>query len=183
MRIELYAKKRTKLPCSICGKGFHPKDTLTKSSGGVMFLCEEYLCSSTTIQGWSTALSTGLRWKRSSGAWEKGPLVFLLSRCSPFGLDCCPRIRGGRPFNVSWNAIRAVAEAADTYGIALEDYRGVRFIGTDEVSRKHGHTYHTNVYDLDRKSEVHRDKDSLRRFFEVWGGERTADIEGVCCDM
>jgi transposase len=30
---------------------------------------------------------------------------------------------------------------------------------------------------------AHRDKESLRRFFEWWGKERTAAIEGVCCDM
>jgi transposase len=30
---------------------------------------------------------------------------------------------------------------------------------------------------------AHRDKDSLREFFEWLGPERTALIEGVCCDM
>lgn len=49
-------------------------------------------------------------------------------------------------------------------------YRGVRFIGIDEISRKKGHTYHTQVYDLDNKrllwTAANRDKDSLRRFFE-----------------
>ena len=61
-------------------------------------------------------------------------------------------------------------DAAVAYGRDQEDYRHVRFIGLDEISRKRGYTYHTNVYDLDRKrliwSGAHRDKDFLRSFFE-----------------
>lgn len=40
-----------------------------------------------------------------------------------------------------------------------------------------GHTYHTNVYDYERRrviwSGAHRDNDPLRRLFDWWGKERT----------
>jgi transposase len=88
-------------------------------------------------------------------------------------------------------------DAAVSYGREREDYRSVRFtclrrsrgrqVGIDEISRKKGHVYHTQVYDLENKrflwTGAHRDKDSLRRFFDWWGEERTAAVEGVCCDM
>jgi len=90
-------------------------------------------------------------------------------------------------FHVSSNTVRGAIEGSVDYGREREDYHGVRFIGIDEISRKKGHTYHTNVYDLERKrliwSGAHRDKDSLRRFSQWWGEKRTAAIEGVCCDM
>ncbi|MBW2073071.1 MAG: transposase [Deltaproteobacteria bacterium] len=56
------------------------------------------------------------------------------------------------------------------YGREQEDYGDVRLIGIDEISRKKGHVYHTQVYDLERKRLIytgaHQDKDSLRRFFD-----------------
>ncbi|MBW2065528.1 MAG: transposase, partial [Deltaproteobacteria bacterium] len=76
-------------------------------------------------------------------------------------------------FHVSSNTVRGAIEGSVDYGREREDYHGVRFIGIDEISRKKGHTYHTNVYDLERKrliwSGAHRDKDSLRRFSQWWG--------------
>jgi transposase len=92
-----------------------------------------------------------------------------------------------RLFGVSWNTVRSAVEAAVAYGRSQETFEGIRYIGIDEISRKRGHVYHTVVYDLDRKRLIwtgaHRDKDSLREFFEWLGPERTALIEGVCCDM
>ena len=62
-----------------------------------------------------------------------------------------------------------------------------RIIGIDEISRKRGHVYHTVVYDLDKRRLIWigagRDKATLRRFFQWWGKQRTAAIQGVCCDM
>ena len=62
------------------------------------------------------------------------------------------------------------------YGRSHETYQGVRHIGIDEISRKKGHTYHTVVYDLDRRrllwSGADRSKDSLIRFFELVGSQK-----------
>ena len=60
-------------------------------------------------------------------------------------------------------------------------------IGIDEISRKRGHVYVTNVYDLQDKrllwSGEGRSKATLEAFFEFLGPEKTAAIEGICCDM
>jgi transposase len=186
LRIELDAKKRRKLPCSICGKRFRPKDTL-----------KERRWSHVSLWGIPVFLYYSPRRincpehgvKVAKIPWNMGkrPLSFPLITVLAFWSRLLPWDQVGRLFNVSWNTVRAAVEAAVEYGRTQEDYKGVRIIGIDEISRKRGHTYHTNVYDLDRKrliwSGAHRDKDSLRRFFQWWGEERTASIEGVCCDM
>ena len=60
-------------------------------------------------------------------------------------------------------------------------------IGIDEISRKRGHVYVTNVYDLVRKRLVWsgegRSTETVDAFFDVLGPEKTAALEGVCCDM
>jgi transposase len=117
----------------------------------------------------------------------KKPISFPLITVLSFWSRLLPWDQVARLFNVSWNTVASAVEAAVAYGREREDYRDVRFIGIDEISRKKGHVYHTQVYDLERRRLIwtgaHRDKDSLRRFFEWWGTERTAAIEGVCCDM
>jgi hypothetical protein len=44
-------------------------------------------------------------------------------------------------------AAEAVVDAAVTYGLAHRDISGVTHLGIDEISRKRGHVYVTNVYD------------------------------------
>ncbi|MCL4310444.1 MAG: transposase [Actinomycetota bacterium] len=57
----------------------------------------------------------------------------------------------------------------------------------DKTSRKRGHVYVTNVYDLKARrllwSGEGRAKETLEAFFAWFGQERTAQLEGVCCDM
>ena len=93
----------------------------------------------------------------------------------------------GQLFGFHWNTVRKAVKNLVDFGLENRDLQNVLYIGIDEISRKKGHVYHTQVYDLEKKRLIwtgaHRDKDSLRRFFEWWGTERTAAIEGVCCDM
>ena len=67
------------------------------------------------------------------------------------------------------------------------DLSGVTHIGIDEISRKKGQVYLTNVYDLRSKtliwSGIERTKDALRSFFNYLGPERTSKLQGICCDM
>jgi transposase len=63
----------------------------------------------------------------------------------------------------------------------------VLYIGIDEISRRRGHIYHTQVYDLSKKrllwSAEGRDANTLRRFFQELGADRCSRIRAVCCDM
>lgn len=186
LRVELDAKKNRKLPCSICARRLHPKDRLKARRwrhvslwGIAVFLCyrpRRVNCPEHGVKVEKIPWSVG-----------KKPVSFPLITVVAFWARVLPWDQVARLCNVSWNTVRSAVDAAVSYGRQRESYRDVRFIGIDEISRRRGHIYHTNVYDLERRrliwSGAHRDKDSLRRFFQWWGPQRTEAIEGVCCDM
>ena len=70
---------------------------------------------------------------------------------------------------------------------AQPDLTQLTNLGIDEISRKRGHVYVTNVYDLIAKrlvwSGAGRSEATLEAFFDFLGPERIAKLEGVCCDM
>lgn len=90
-------------------------------------------------------------------------------------------------FRCSWGTVAAAVEQAVSYGLAHRDLSGVTHIGIDEISRKKGHVYVTNVYDLTQKrllwSGDGRSEATLEAFFEFLGPARSAKLQGICCDM
>jgi len=90
-------------------------------------------------------------------------------------------------FHCSWSTVAAAVDEAVAYGLAHRDLSVVTHIGIDEISRKRGHVYLTNVYDLKHRrllwSGEGRSKETLEGFFEWFGKERIDQLEGVCCDM
>lgn len=86
-----------------------------------------------------------------------------------------------------WNTVRAAVRLAVDYGLAHRDTSGIFVVGVDEISRRKGQTYQTNVYDLQGKRLVWtgagRNQETLMRFFEEWGPERCKHITAICCDM
>lgn len=51
-------------------------------------------------------------------------------------------------FRCSWSTVEAAVDEAVAYGMAHRDLSTVTHIGIDEISRKRGHVYVTNFYDL-----------------------------------
>jgi transposase len=92
-----------------------------------------------------------------------------------------------RLFRCAWGTVATAVEEAVAYGLAHRDLEGLTHIGIDEISRKRGHVYVTNVYDLKRKrliwSGEGRKEATLEAFFDELGAEKTAALEGICCDM
>ncbi len=94
-----------------------------------------------------------------------------------------------RLYGVAWATVVAAVEQAVAYGLARRDLSGLRAIGVDELSRRKGHLYHTNVYDIASEprrliwSGEGREKKTLRRFFDDIGDDQAKRIEAVCCDM
>ena len=90
-------------------------------------------------------------------------------------------------FGCAWGTIAAAVKSVVKYGMEHRDLSGITHIGIDEISRKKGQVYLTNVYDLRSKtliwSGVERTKDALRSFFNSLGPERTSKLQGICCDM
>lgn len=51
-------------------------------------------------------------------------------------------------FNCSWSTVATAVDEAVEYGLVHGKLSGVTHIGFDEIARKRGHVYTTNVYDL-----------------------------------
>ena len=89
-----------------------------------------------------------------------------------------------RLFHCAWGTVATAVEEAVVYGLANRDLEGLTHIGIDEISRKRGHVYVTNVYDLERKRLVWsgegRKQETLEAFFDYLGPEKTAALEGIC---
>lgn len=81
-------------------------------------------------------------------------------------------------FQLSWGSVRAAVKHAVDYGLKHRRLGRVLWIGIDEISRRHGHIYHTQVYDLLEKrllwSGEGRDAETLSRFFDELGPEKAA---------
>jgi transposase len=92
-----------------------------------------------------------------------------------------------RLFGVHWNTVAAAVRQAVAYGLDHREIGRVLYIGIDELSRRRGHVYVTNVYDLEGKrllwSGEGRGKETLERFFEAHGDALKDKVIGVCCDM
>ena len=82
-----------------------------------------------------------------------------------------------RLFRCSWGTVATAVEEAVAVGLAHRDLDHLTHIGIDEISRKRGHVYVTNVYDLARKRLVWsgegRTTDTLNAFFDFLGPEKT----------
>jgi len=92
-----------------------------------------------------------------------------------------------RLFGFHWNTVRKAVKDVVDYGLKNRDLDKLLYIGIDEISRKKGHVYHTQVYDLIEKrllwSGEDRTSETLKAFFDEIGKQRCEQIEAVCCDM
>ena len=90
-------------------------------------------------------------------------------------------------FGVCWSSVYSSVKQMVDYGLARQDKSKCVILGIDEISRKKGHVYHTQIYDLlTRKllaSFEGRDFESLVAFFKDWGENNLKNIRGICCDM
>jgi transposase len=76
----------------------------------------------------------------------------------------------GRLFGFHWNTVRKAVKDVVDYGLRHRDMSKVLYIGIDKISRRKGHIYHTQVYDLIEKRLL-------------WSGEnRTAETLEAFCD-
>ncbi len=93
----------------------------------------------------------------------------------------------GKLFGVCWNAVYSSVQQAVQYGLSRRRIGHDAILGIDEISRKKGHVYHTNIYDLTKKkllaSFEGRDVESLIHFFKEWDESNLKNIIGICCDM
>ena len=98
-----------------------------------------------------------------------------------------PWIEVARLFHCAWGTVAASVDFVVQYGLENRDLSGITHIGIDEIARRKGHKYLTNVYDLKTRKLIWsgegRSEQTLRQFFEHLGPEKAKNIQGICCDM
>jgi transposase len=187
LAIELDIRKRRLVPCSSCGTPGRVRDRLavrtwkhvplwgiavTLTYAPARVACVH--CGKTRVERipWSQGkcrLTTGLIW-------------LLASWCKLLAWDQVARI-----FGVHWNTVATAVRQAVAYGLDHREMCDMLYIGIDELSRKKGHVYVTNVYDLKEKrllwSGEGRSQKTLCAFFKEHGQALKQRVKGVCCDM
>jgi transposase len=92
-----------------------------------------------------------------------------------------------RIFKCSWGLVSSAVKHVVTYGLLNKVQKPSTLIGIDEISRRKGHVYLTNVYDLDSKTLIwsgeKRTKETLNNFFDNLGPLKISKLKGICCDM
>jgi len=121
--------------------------------------------------------------------WTQGksPLSFPLSMVLATWAKLVAWQVVGQLFGFHWNTVRKAVRDVVDYGLEHRDMDKILYIGIDEISRRRGHIYHTQVYDLDEKRLLWTGQDrssaTLHAFFDFLGKERCEQIQAVCCDM
>lgn len=175
-----------RLPCSRCGRKSPVRDRLAERTWrhvplwgipvSLTYRPARVRCKACGI------VVEGIPWTEGKSPLSAGLIHVLAVWARLLSWDVVARL-----FGVCWSTVASAVHSAVKYGLARRDTSSVRHIGIDEISRRKGHVYMTQVYDLDRKrliwSGEGRSEETLRRFFEEWGPERSANIDGICCDM
>lgn len=186
-RIHLDVRRRRRLPCGSCGTLGRLRDRLKEREWKHVPLwgipvrlvyaparvnCPE--CGKVRVEDlpWSYGkcpVSIGLIWFLS--AWAKLLAWEVVAKL----------------FGVHWNTVASAVRQAVAYGLEHRDLGTVLCIGIDELSRRKGHVYVTNVYDLNGKrliwSGEGRSTGTLEAFFAEHGKALKDKVKGVCCDM
>jgi transposase len=94
-----------------------------------------------------------------------------------------------RFFHTSWEKVFHSVCTQVEWGLAYRDLAGIEALGIDETSWQRGHRYLTVVYQLDGAVRrllwvgEQRSAETLRRFFHVFGPERTQQLRFICSDL
>jgi transposase len=184
--IELAAKHRRRLPCSKCQRRSRVRDQLAQRAWrhaplwgiAVVLVYAPWRVDCTTCGVHVEAIP----WSAGKSPISVPLVVMLATWARLLAWEVVAVL-----FRVSWSTVRSAVQRAVEYGLARRDESEVYYLGIDEISRRRGHVYHTQVYDLVGKrllwSGEGRKAETLQRFFDEWGAEKTARIRGICCDM
>ena len=186
LHVELDRIRRRKLPCSKCGERRKVRDRLKLRTwkhvplwGIPVTLC--YRPCRVNCPNCGIVVER-IPWSQGKSPLSLPLIVMLATWTRLLAVDVVARM-----FGVHWNTVYAAVKAAVEHGLAIRDKGVVLRIGIDEISRRKGHIYHTQVYDLDRKvllwSGEGRTEETLRRFFAEYGTDNLEQVTAVCCDM
>jgi len=92
-------------------------------------------------------------------------------------------------FQTSWEKVFHAVEYVVKWGLENRKLNDIMAIGVDEIARRKGHNYLTVVYQIDSQETrllwVGKDRkaETLEKFFDLLGQERSDKLQYVCSDM
>lgn len=185
--VELEICRHRRLLCSVCGTLGKVRDRLAVRNWrhvpmwGIPVILR-YAPARIRCPHCRKIVVEAIPWSQGKCRLSKG-LIWLVSAWCKW----LPWDRVAKLFGISWNTVATAVRQAVAYGLAHRDLDGVLYIGIDELSRRKGHVYVTNVYDLQNKrliwSGEGRSTETLDAFFQEYGQALKGRIQGVCCDM
>lgn len=186
MVVYLVPNKRCKVVCSSCGKKGPGYDTLKERRWRhVPFwgIPVTLVYSPRRVECWNCGIRVeAMPWTQGKSSLSVHLSVVLATWAKLVAWNVV-----GQLFGFHWNTVRKAVKNVVDYGLANRDLGNLIYIGIDEISRKRGHVYHTQVYDLVEKrllwSGEDRTSETLEAFLDYLGQERCEQIEAVCCDM
>ena len=186
-RIYLDLHKRRNLSCSRCGTMSRVRDRLrTREWKHVPLWGIKvkliYAPARVKCQKCNKVVVEKIPWAEGKSQLSQG-LIWLLSTWTKL----LPWKVVANLYGVHWNTVATGVKKAVAYGLKHREFSSVLYIEIDELSRKKGHVYVTNVYDLASKSLIWsgegRSQETLAAFFKEHGEALKERVEGVCCDM
>ena len=184
--LRMDRRRLRKLPCSECGERSWVYDTLQERTWKHVPLWgipTQIVYSPRRVR----CRTSGIKVERIPWGPSKSPISLPLILLLAAWARLLAMEVVARHFGVGWSTVASAVKQAVQFGLAHRDTGAVLCLGIDEISRKKGHVYHTQVYDLTGKrllwSKEGRSAETLKAFFEFWGKERTEKIKGICCDM
>ena len=186
LAIDIVARARSRAQCSGCGKRRPGYDTLPERNWrhvALWGICVRLRYAPRRVKCPRYGIKVEqMPWSMGKSTLTKPLIIGLATFAKLLAWQEVARL-----FGVHWNTVKAAVSHAVHYGLANRDTSEVIAIGIDEISRRKGHVYITNVYDLANMRLLWtgegRGEDVLRRFFDEWGKERTELITCICCDM
>lgn len=187
IEVMLDIRMKRRLECSRCGELGRVRDRLTKRVWRHVPLWGipvtlHYRPARVRCEKCQAIRVEAIPWSLGKSTMTKGLMDFLsqLARLLPYQ-------RIAELFQVAWGTVAAAVRQAVAYGLAHRELGMVLYIGIDELSRRKGQVYVTNVYDLKEARLIWtgegRSRETLKRFFAEYGEKLKGTIEGVCCDM
>lgn len=187
MVIHLAAITRRHLPCGVCGKRAKRVDRV-RSERDFLHVPLWGIACFLRYRPWRVQCpDCGLR--REQLPWADGKeqiTKHLAVTLAMWAKLLAVEVVAGM-FGVHWNTVYRAVKKVVSYGLEHRTLGSVLYIGIDEISRKKGHRYLTQVYDLEQKTLLWSGKDrkeeTLREFFKQHGDTLRHSVRGVCCDM
>jgi transposase len=185
--IELDWWKGRKLPCGTCGRRHRVRDRLKQREWKHVPLWGiptkvRYRPARVRCERCAKIRVEEIPWAQGKCRLSRGLIGLVGTWTKLLAWEVVAKLVG-----VHWNTVAAAVRQSVAYGRKHQPFASVVYIGMDELSRRKGHVYVTNVYDLTERrllwSGEGRSRETLKAFFAEHGQALRDQVRGVCCDM